>query len=162
MSEHPNSRPPPGSTTDLPESDDSAARLFPTRLFCILDTATQLVSTARKIKDKETRKLVRLGRKNAVGWMLRLKVAFGPLWDPRKNRRESQAVCRCLCHLYSAVAQCYEAMRREVVTILPLFAFWAEEDLIDENWFEEHVISEDGKRFSLTDRELATITGPIE
>ena len=97
-------------------------------------------------------------------WMLRLKVAFGPLWDPRKNRRGSQAVCRCLCHLYSAVAQCYEAMRQEVVTILPLFAFWAEEDLIIEDWFEWHVISEseDGNRSSLTNRELATIASPIE
>ena len=162
MYEHLNGRPPPGSTTDLPESDDSAARLFPARLFFILDTATQLVSTVRKIKDKETRELVRLRRKNAVRWMLRLKVAFGPLWDPRKNRRGSQAVCRCLCHLYSAVAQCYEAMRQEVVTILPFFAFWAEEDLISENWFEGHVISGDGKRSSLTNRELATITRPIE
>jgi hypothetical protein len=53
-------------------------------------------------------------------------------------------------------------MRLEVVTILPLFAFWAEEDLISEDWFEGHVISEDRKRFSLTDRELATITRPIE
>ena len=162
MSEHPNGRPPPGSTTDLPESDDSAARLFPTRLFCILDTATQLVSTARKIKDNETRKLVRLRRKNAVKWMLRVKVAFGPLWDPRKKRRGSQAVCRCLCHLYSAVAQCYEAMQQEVVTILPFFAFWAEEVLIGEDWFEGHVISKDGTRYSLTNREVATIARPIE
>jgi len=53
-------------------------------------------------------------------------------------------------------------MRREVVTILPLFAFWAEEDLISENWFEWHVISGDGKRSSLTNRELTTITRPIE
>ena len=95
-------------------------------------------------------------------WMLRVKVAFGPLWDPRKKRRGSQAVCRCLCHLYSAVAQCYEAMQQEVVTILPFFAFWAEEVLIGEDWFEGHVISKDGMRYSLTNREVATITRPIE
>jgi hypothetical protein len=157
-----NGRPPPGSITDSPGSDDSAERIFPGRLFFILDTATQLILTARKIKDGGTRNLVRLRRKNAVGWMLRLKVAFGPRWDPRENRRGSRAVCQCLCHLYSAVAQCYEAMSREVVKILPLFTFWADEDLISEDWFEGHVISKDRKRFSLTNRELARITRPIE
>ena len=162
MSEHPNSRPPPGSTTDPPESDGSDARRFPAHLFFILDTATELVSAACKIKDTEPRNFVRLRRKNAVKRMLRVKVAFGPLWDPRKKRRGSHAACQCLCHLHSTVVQCYEDMCRAVVAILPLFAVWSDEVLICEDWFEGHVISGDGKRYPLTNRELATITRPIE